>query len=146
MAFNSSHLDRLLFTIKQSFCKLMCFILKVTCCTGLCLKANYSGWPASQPVTRDPAHSTQGRGEHLNGQHKMTKIYHPYLRPTGIPLSTKGTAATKEGETCPVLGASPAAQCWAQPHRPGRNPNTGVCHDAKWLFMCLKPKANEAKE
>lgn len=26
----------------------MCFILKVTCCTGLCLKANYSGWPAPQ--------------------------------------------------------------------------------------------------
>lgn len=72
LALNSSHLAWLFFTIKESFSKLMCFILKVTFCTGLCLKANYSGFLVSQPGCEGSS-PLMVLEKNLNRRQKLTK-------------------------------------------------------------------------
>lgn len=82
----------------------MCFLFKVTCQTGSCLKANYSGLLVSRPGSKGSSLLHPGQRKKSKWATKEDKVYHPYLKATGIPFTTNAYLLQNNGNHTQELG------------------------------------------
>lgn len=106
----------------------MCFIFKVTSRTGLRLKANYSGLLVSQPGYKEFSLFHPGQRKKSKWATKENKVYHPYLKPTGIPFTTKTYLLQNNGNRTQEFGPCVQLNTGSKLIHQEASQNTGACH------------------